>query len=163
MSDVPLYEQALQAERRGPRPLKVHPESGPLRAVHLSRHKWPGGLVNRGHLLSSHTPHPTPHPYTLNPEPITRNPKSHTLHPNPYTLNRKRNTQNPKPYILHLNPYTPNPRPITRNPKPHTLHPNPYTLHHKSNTRNPKPRKPKHLIPNPNRRRSSLLLYYSQA
>ena len=21
-------------------------ESGPLRAVHLSRHKWPGGLVN---------------------------------------------------------------------------------------------------------------------
>ena len=22
-------------------------ESGPLRAVHLSRHKWPGGLVNR--------------------------------------------------------------------------------------------------------------------
>ena len=22
-------------------------ESGPLRAVHLSRHKWPGGLVNQ--------------------------------------------------------------------------------------------------------------------
>ena len=22
------------------------PESGPLRAVHLSRYKWPGGLVN---------------------------------------------------------------------------------------------------------------------
>ena len=21
-------------------------ESGPLRAVHLSRHKWPGGLIN---------------------------------------------------------------------------------------------------------------------
>jgi len=21
-------------------------DSGPLRAVHLSRHKWPGGLVN---------------------------------------------------------------------------------------------------------------------
>ena len=25
---------------------KPQPESGPLRAVHLSRHKWPGGLVN---------------------------------------------------------------------------------------------------------------------
>ena len=25
---------------------KVRPESGPLRAVHLSRQKWPGGLVN---------------------------------------------------------------------------------------------------------------------
>jgi len=23
-------------------------ESGPLRAVHVSRHKWPGGLVSRG-------------------------------------------------------------------------------------------------------------------
>ena len=24
----------------------VTPDSGPLRAVHLSCHKWPGGLVN---------------------------------------------------------------------------------------------------------------------
>jgi len=30
-------------------------ESGPLRAVHLLRHKWPGGVSQlRGHLLSSH-------------------------------------------------------------------------------------------------------------
>ena len=24
----------------------LHTESGPLRVVHLLRHKWPGGLVN---------------------------------------------------------------------------------------------------------------------
>jgi len=27
-------------------PTGIRTESGPLRAVHLSRHKWPGGLVN---------------------------------------------------------------------------------------------------------------------
>ena len=26
--------------------IEVNPESGPLRAVHLTRHKWPGGSVN---------------------------------------------------------------------------------------------------------------------
>jgi len=44
--------------------LKVN-ESGPLRAVHLSRHKWPGGLVNHGlgegiccpHSLGLRVPH----------------------------------------------------------------------------------------------------------
>ena len=29
---------------------KVRPESGPLRAVHLSRHKWPGGNSQLGSL-----------------------------------------------------------------------------------------------------------------
>jgi len=32
--------------RPGPSPAFIPVESGPLRAVHLSRHKWPGGLVN---------------------------------------------------------------------------------------------------------------------
>jgi hypothetical protein len=27
-------------------PPKLPPGSGPLRAIHLSRHKWPGGLLN---------------------------------------------------------------------------------------------------------------------
>jgi len=31
-------------------------ESGPLGAVHLSRHKWPGGLVNKDSAVLS-TPH----------------------------------------------------------------------------------------------------------
>ena len=31
---------------RGGVGLRAHPDSGPLRAVHLSCHKWPGGLVN---------------------------------------------------------------------------------------------------------------------
>jgi len=46
--------QVRQPRRRAappPRPPSP-PESGPLRAVHLSRHKWPGGVVNfRTHLL----------------------------------------------------------------------------------------------------------------
>jgi hypothetical protein len=33
---------AAAAGRSGP----SEAESGPLRAVHLSRHKWPGGLIN---------------------------------------------------------------------------------------------------------------------
>jgi len=32
--------------RHCPPPLRDPGESGPLRAVHLSRHKWPGGVVN---------------------------------------------------------------------------------------------------------------------
>ena len=36
-------------------PSHVQIESGPLRAVHLSRHKWPGGVVNKnsGRLIES--------------------------------------------------------------------------------------------------------------
>jgi len=50
-------------------------ESGPLRAVHLSRHKWPGGLV--GHLLSSHTWH-TKHQswFWVHKTPVWKPPKS---------------------------------------------------------------------------------------
>ena len=32
--------------RSSPREQFPFPESGPLRAVHLSRHEWPGGVVN---------------------------------------------------------------------------------------------------------------------
>ena len=35
----------IAARDRLVRQFEVH-ESGPLRAVHLSRHKWPGGVVN---------------------------------------------------------------------------------------------------------------------
>ena len=37
-------------------PHRVLTVSGPLRAVHLSRHKWPGGLVNEDAVLSLTTP-----------------------------------------------------------------------------------------------------------
>ena len=37
---------------------RQHRESGPPGAVHLSRHKWPGGSINQD-LLSSHTEVPT--------------------------------------------------------------------------------------------------------
>jgi len=39
----------VRSVARGDAPLSIREsesESGPLRAVHLSRHKWPGGLVN---------------------------------------------------------------------------------------------------------------------
>ena len=44
MSEVPLYTAALGFNETLDR--THHIESGPLRAVHLSRHKWPRGLVN---------------------------------------------------------------------------------------------------------------------
>ena len=54
MSEVPLYEGSNQCSRSqrtiptGGRFEKSRQfESGPLRAVHLSRHKWPGGLVDQ--------------------------------------------------------------------------------------------------------------------
>ena len=51
MSEVPLYGiQCVSDEDARWHPHKPDAkglfESGPLRAVHLSRHKWPGGLVN---------------------------------------------------------------------------------------------------------------------
>ena len=42
MSEVPLYWGG-----RGSRWGRMGCESGPLSAVHLSRHKWPGELVNQ--------------------------------------------------------------------------------------------------------------------
>jgi len=45
--ELRLLQQVNQL-RDEPLPHEVRPvhESGPFRAVHLSRHKWPGGLVN---------------------------------------------------------------------------------------------------------------------
>jgi len=47
-SDFSLYKRSEQVSlltlESGV--FEVPPESGPLRAVHLSRHKWPGGVVN---------------------------------------------------------------------------------------------------------------------
>ena len=74
-------------------------ESGPLEAVHLSRHKWPGGISR---FQENQTPIP---------EPRTPNPKPQTPHPKPQTPNSKPKTPNPEPR-------TPNPKPQTQNP-PH--------------------------------------------
>ena len=58
MGEVPLYHKKRFTFKRGrfggescerskkERAGRVLPESGPPRAVHLSHHKWPGGLVN---------------------------------------------------------------------------------------------------------------------
>ena len=55
MGEVPLYPSSRASKRFPVKnkgitalvvPSKQGTESGPLKAVHVSRHKWPGGVVN---------------------------------------------------------------------------------------------------------------------
>ena len=116
-------------------------ESGPLRAVHLSRR-----TVQRKFLIIFHgLGEGICCPLKAGQSPglpnwwaqidggsdrscelcSSREPTHYTLHPTPYTLHPTPYTLHPTPCTLHPTPYT---QPSTPNPKPQTLKPKPSTL-----------------------------------
>jgi len=119
-------------------------KSGPLRAVHLSRHKWPAFVWQvsynpNGDLVASASQDRSVRIWNARdgssvcyPEPDTQIPKFASRNPKPGTRTTEPETRTPKSKIR-------SPEPEIRNPKPETRNPKPETRNLKHEARNPKP------------------------